>query len=180
MCPIISDLLGAALGEARPLSAAAEFISSLSPGLRAATPFISAGVHARLSTSSIINTLRSSGFKFSNASGRKLVQYARNSLQAGQYVRNLKPNVLPDPTRINASQYFLKSRYVYTVKLNVLLNETGAASVEYVNISTDSLMTHDQLAERVDYVLQNSVTDYNMRLMSAEVDTLLVDPRFLP
>ena len=158
----------------------AEFLSSLNSAARAAIPFINQGVGLGLSANSILRSLTSSGLGIRASTGRSLVRMARSSLAAGKLQQSLQGNVLPNITDFTAAEYYTAKRFTYTIRHNVIYDDTGAAGVEFMNISSDSLLTNDQLSESVDSIMALSAAEYSFTIQSSSIQGVLVDPRFLP
>lgn len=162
-----------------PISDAVRFVQGLTPSARLAIPFIDQGVRAGLSLRDIYNYVAEGGLNITRDQVLSLGRQGRSARAAAAYQNSLAPDILPDPARFTAAQNLLSRNYVYHVRVDAIFNETGAAGIQYVSISTDTLLTNSDLAEAVDNIIQTSPTDYNMQVTSATVEEVYIDPRAL-
>lgn len=172
--------IAAAVESLSPLSASAEFITSLTPSARMAIPFINQGVSAGLSANAILSALSDAGIGVARGLGLSLVRMSRASFNSGRLQQSLQGNLLPDIPDFTAAEYFTEKRYTYTIKHQVLYEDTGVVGEEFMSISSDTLLTNNQLADTVDNIMLTSAADYNFTILTSTVDSVLVDPRYLP
>ena len=163
-----------------PLSEAINHLTRLIPAASFAIPFINSGVRRGLSIAEIHSVLTGMGLSIPHKTVAGLARSARSARAAAAYQNSLQGNELPNVNRFTASENLLDRNYVYHIKVNAIFNETGAVGVQYISISTDTLLTNDQLGEALDNIIATSAADYNMQVQSASVEQVFIDPRILP
>lgn len=180
MNPLNPFQLTEALAPANPLGMGAHFVANLSEAARYAIPFINEGVRLGLPASNILSTLRDRGIGIGRNEGLGLVRATRSAMAAGRIQTALHGDEVPEVSDITATKYYTAKRYTYTVGLNVVYDVTGATGEEFINISSDSPLSNNELAEALDNIMVNSAADYAFSVVHSWVDSVVVDPRFAP
>lgn len=161
-------------------SLALEAISALTGGASEALPYIVHGVQAGLSANAIGEALTNAGMGIRRTNLLTLVRNIRGGIAGAAYQRGLSADEFPNPEFFTGAESFLSKRYAYVVTVtgeNVL---TGATQTQGITISTDNVLTNEELDTAVADAMEAGVQTYQMSLDTYDLERVLVDPRFLP
>lgn len=157
-----------------------ELITSLAESAGLRLPYIIHGVHAGLSANQIQKGLTAAGIGMRRSPLLSLIKGVRNSVLGAEYQRGLKFNELPSPTAFTGSQGFLKHRYAYVVRVHGRNPITGERGSQHITISTPTVLTNTSIERYVGDIMDAGFTDYHLAMDGYSLESVLVDPRFLP
>jgi len=159
---------------------APEIISILTGGAAAALPFIVHGVTAGLSANAIGEALQEAGLGVRRNSLLAAVRGVRESLTGAELVKGLGASELPDPSIFRGSYTFMQRPFAYVVQVFGTNATTGAEETRNITISSEEVLSNDDIEQYVGDILEASYSTYNLELDSYDVTQVLVDPRILP
>lgn len=179
MNPLDPFLISGALPGEAALGTAAEALNLLYPAARAAIPFISSGVRRGLSISQIHQALTAGGSNITQRMTASIARQVRGARSSAAYQNSLPGDAFPNPARYTYATNLLSSNYVYHVRATGIDLASGVQVDQFISISSDTLLSNNDLAESLDTIISTSPTDYNMQLTNATVEEVYVDPRVL-
>lgn len=156
------------------------FTSILSPSVLRASPFIVQGVNAGLSANEILRTLSTAGLGIRRTEGLRYIKSVKGTFNIAGYQRGLKGNVLPNPSLFNTGRYKLSKTYSYVVRAYGTDTVTGSPAQQHITITSDTVLTNDDIAGEVEATLEQGIQSYRLQLDGYDLEAVLTDPAFIP
>lgn len=142
--------------------AAARATESVVKAARTALPTIRGAVARGVSGTVIERTLQRVGINVTQPTLTRVVTAERRRREAGAALQFLGRNRVPNPTRLPLSLTPIARQYAFLVELRGTSAATGEAVSKWITISTDSLMSRQELEDRAAELFEQDPEAYDV------------------
>lgn len=158
----------------------AEVLSALTGGARTALPFIISGVSQGLSANAILTQLQAGGMGINRSNLLTLVRAVRGNLGTAAVYNKLSAPEIPPSYIFTPSATFMRNPFAYVLKVTQQSNLTGLYGTRNITISSPNALSNEQIEEYAEEIFADSDSDYHATYVSSSIESVLVDPRYIP
>jgi hypothetical protein len=168
----VANVLGGGLG--------AEVLSALTGRARQALPFIISGVSQGLSANAIAQALTAGGMGMRRSRLLKIVQAARGNFATATIYRNTPAAEVPPSYIFFPSTTLMENPFAYILRVTERNTVTGLLGTRHITVSSPVALSNDQIEAYAEKIYAQSLYDYHATFESFDIDSVLVDPRYIP
>ena len=168
----MANVIGEGLG--------AEVLAALTGGARTALPFIISGVSQGLSANAIASQLQAGGLGINRSNLLTLVKAVRGNFGTAAIYNRLNAPEIPPAYIFTPSATFMRNPFAYVLRVTEQSTLTNLYSTRFITISSPVALSNEQISEYAEEVYAQSESDYHASYVSHSVDSVLVDPRYIP
>lgn len=147
---------------------------------RVALPYITAAVHRGLSANETLRTLSAAGMGIRRSNLLTIARVIRAGFETANTIRGLKGGEFPSPTLFTPATYPTQRRYSFQYSVSGINEQTGENVVRYVTITSDRLLTLDELNGAAEFAVNSNPEAYGIMVSDVNLETALVNPLLLP
>lgn len=130
---------------------------------------LSAFAETDLTATAALSKLREAGLSIGNEKGFKLYKALRSNIDARSYILNVKNSVLSNPDRYGEALTSTLRQYSYKVRINAVDSEGENAFTQYITISSNDVLTKEQIYSMGEDIAGNSNILYGQEFQSMTV-----------
>ena len=145
-------------------------VTALSQPARQALPIIRGGVRRGIGADALYRSLRSRFPGLLRREVREIGRAERLLLSRSADLRFMRRDFRPDPSRLAPSVTALRRQYSFQVRVRGFQVETGEAVEDWITVSTDELLTREEIEDVAQGYLESAPERYQVE----SYETLLV------
>lgn len=164
-----------------------EFLGSLagdilsaysSKAVRLATPYIIHGLSAGLSGNAILRSLQRGGLGIRRSTGQSLIRALRGPVGGALRPIPGTPADWLSAERYSFAAYPTRRMMTYVIRVTGVNPYTGGPGEQWINISTDTALTEEQVNLHVAAVMDAGLQNYQLEYEGHSVEKVTISPIF--
>ena len=150
----------------------------LTGSIKLALPFMQAGVAQGFSANAILNLLTASGLGVNRAKGLAVIKALRTPFGAPTITKAVGNPYGLDPALFRAAPYPTAKNYTYVFKVTGTSPVTGLEGVQYINVTSDTLLTYDDAAALAETAVEINGSGQVLEDTESELEQIKLSPTF--
>jgi hypothetical protein len=147
----------------------ASWWATASRSVRAAEPFIRSGARRDATFREIAGAIRAGGLRIGNERLLDALQRERTIVEHGRALRFLGRQQRPAVERLPESLTRLRREFSFAVDVEGTLIATGATRVQAVTVSTDAVLTRQEIEDEALVAVARGESRYGLQATSATI-----------
>lgn len=154
------------------MSGNAPLLARVGKGARNAFPIFQSLSETNLNATAIVTQARAAGFSFKTQDAFDIIAALRDNQSTAQYLRSIDMNQLPNPDMFTNAPNNQLRNYSYRVVARGRNPDTGETINQNVVVSTNQVLTQQQVLDMATAQVTNPAAPYNMTIDSLQVTTV--------
>lgn len=143
---------------------AISFLAALTKTARIAYPIVKRGVREGLSGRAIGQILKNSNLGIRTQTLFEIIRREKRIQSKGAQLRFLRLASMPNPDRLPKALTVIRRRYAFILEVAGTISQTGESFLRHITVSTDTLMTRQQLEDVGRMILEDDPSAYPLEI----------------
>ncbi len=140
----------------------APFLLRVSSRARRASPMVRRGVREGISSRKIMGILQKAGLGMRRQVLLDMMRLMEGEAAIGPVLSALGINRFPNPMRLPPALTKIRRAYSFTVRVRGSVEDTGAPIEQFVQVTTDTLLTRGEIEALADQAIEADRGRYNL------------------